>query len=60
MMRLTKNKIDEILSYLRLETIYYCCQFVALFELAFAVLCMQLSCFKRLKNIIHYFDHSQS
>ena len=60
MMRFTKNKIDKILSYLELETICYCCQFVVSPEIALAVLCMQLSYPKRLKTIIHHFGYSRN
>lgn len=60
MMRFTKNKIDEILSYLGLEIICYCCQFVALPEVALAILYMQLSYPKKLKTIIYHFGHLRS
>ena len=59
-MRFTKNEIDEILPYLGLEIIHYCCQFVASPEIALAVLCMRLSYPERLKTMIRHFGHSRS
>ena len=52
--------MDEILPYLGLKTIHYCCRFIASPEIALAILCMRLSYLEKLKTMIHYFGYSRS
>lgn len=60
MIRFIKNKMNEILPYLGLETICYYYRFIASSEVAFAVLYMQLSYPKKLKTMLHHFSYSRS